>query len=79
MVVPPQAANPDAARGSLAADRRAPPVSAFRFFFRNTRKWLSAQEKLLQGEEKSEKISEGSKSNLEHFSCLTIHPILHIF
>jgi hypothetical protein len=76
--VPHRAANPGTARGGLAAARRAPPVNAFPFL-RNTKKWLSAQEKNSTRRGKSEKISEGRKSNLEHFSSLTPLPILPRF
>jgi hypothetical protein len=48
-------------------------------FFRNTQKWLSAQEKWLQGEKKSEKIPESRKSKLEHFSLLPPPPIIPRF
>jgi hypothetical protein len=69
--MPPRPANP-------GANKRAPHVSAFPFLeilknsFPQKKKWI-------QGEEKSEKISEGRKSDLEHFSSLTLLLILYIF
>jgi hypothetical protein len=60
MAVPPRATNPGAAHGGLAADKRAPHVNAFPNS-ENLENHLSAQEKYIKGEEKSEKIHGGGK------------------
>jgi hypothetical protein len=57
VALPPRPVSPGTTRGGLATDRRAPRASDFPIS-KNLENHLSAQEKYIQGEEKSEKIME---------------------